>query len=56
MQIFMKTLTRTTFTLEVESSDTIDNVKAKIQKSIQKPKSEQSSRVRCVAVHLLYIC
>ncbi|KZP30995.1 ubiquitin [Athelia psychrophila] len=31
MQIFVKTLTGKTTTLEVESSDTIDNVKAKIQ-------------------------
>ncbi|XP_024191132.1 polyubiquitin 11 isoform X1 [Rosa chinensis] len=31
MQIFVKTLTRKTITLEVESSDTIDNMKAKIQ-------------------------
>ncbi|KAK1405355.1 Polyubiquitin 12 [Heracleum sosnowskyi] len=31
MQIFVKTLTGKTNTLEVESSDTIDNVKAKIQ-------------------------
>ena len=31
MQIFMKTLTGKTITLEVESRDTIDNVKAKIQ-------------------------
>ena len=31
MQIFVKTLTGTTITLEVESSDTIDGVKQKIQ-------------------------
>lgn len=31
MQIFVKTLTGKTITLEVESSDTIDNVKNKIQ-------------------------
>ncbi|KAI5345776.1 PREDICTED: polyubiquitin [Prunus dulcis] len=31
MQIFVKTLTGKTITLEVEGSDTIDNVKAKIQ-------------------------
>ncbi|VAI32754.1 unnamed protein product [Triticum turgidum subsp. durum] len=31
MQIFVKTLTGKTITLEVESSDTIDNVKAKLE-------------------------
>ena len=31
LQIFVKTLTGKTITLEVESSDTIDNGKAKIQ-------------------------
>ena len=31
MQIFVKTLTVKTITLEVEPSDTIENVKAKIQ-------------------------
>jgi ubiquitin len=33
MQIFVKTLTGKTITLEVESSDTIENVKAKIQET-----------------------
>ena len=31
MQVFVKTLTGKTITLEVEASDTIDNIKAKIQ-------------------------
>ena len=31
MQIFVKTLTGKTITLEVEPSDTIENVKTKIQ-------------------------
>ena len=32
MQVFVKTLTGKTITLEVESSDTIDAVKAKIDR------------------------
>ncbi len=31
MQIFVKTMTGKTITLDVEASDTIDNVRAKIQ-------------------------
>ena len=31
MQVFIKTLTGKTITLEVESSDTVDNIKVKIQ-------------------------
>lgn len=34
MQIFVKTLTGKTITLEVEASDTIDAVKAKIQDKV----------------------
>ena len=34
MQIFVKTLTGKTITLEVEPSDTIENVKAKIQVAV----------------------
>ena len=43
MQIFVKTLTGKTITLEVEGSDSIENIKAKIQEVSSLTKTDRGS-------------
>jgi ubiquitin len=57
MQIFVKTLTGKTITLDVEPSDTIENVKQKIQVRLRVPHASRPLAVGAyAAVHLYGHC
>ena len=54
MQIYVKTLTGKTITLEVEGSDSIENVKAKIQDAGGGDDVRWYSQIILIRIHCIY--